>query len=135
MEEEYNMRLTNYWWLLIWLFIGAIMAVVVPVTSSEYVLGKKERRWGMIPAIFLACPYAVWSGFRHDWFGDTGAYRRTFNEAPAVIAQIPSYIAEHTKDKGFSVLSILIKCVVGQRYEFYFAVLAMIQGLSIALVF
>ena len=129
------MTLTNYWWLLIWLFIGAIMAVVVPVTSSEYVLGKKERRWGMIPAIFLACPYAVWSGFRHDWFGDTGAYRRTFNEAPAVIAQIPSYIAEHTKDKGFSVLTIVLKSILGSSDVLFFLVIAVFQMACIVYVF
>ena len=103
------MTLTNYWWLLIWLFIGLAMETVVSVTRNEYVPGKKEHRWGIIPAVILACPYALWTGFRHDYFGDTAAYRRTFNGAPTAISQIPSYISEHTKDQGFSILTIVLK--------------------------
>lgn len=129
------MTLTNYWWLLIWLFIGAIIAVIVPVTRSEYVLGKKEQRWGLIPAVLLACPYAVWAGVRHDWFGDTGVYRRMFQESPAAISQIPSYIAEHTKDRGFSVLTIVLKSILGNSVILFFLIIAIFQIACIVYVF
>lgn len=60
---------------------------------------------------------------------------RMFAALPNTLSELPSYIAGVKKDKGFSVLSILIKCVVGERYELFFAVIALIQGLSVALVF
>lgn len=64
------MTLTNYWWLLIWLVVcGGFLTVFVPKKQVQ-VLGKTEYRWGMIPALVLAAPYAVWAMNRTN-FGDS----------------------------------------------------------------
>lgn len=125
-ERVKDMTLTNYWWLLIWLVvIGGVLAIVAP-KSTVQVLGKTEYRWSWPAVILLACPYTVWCMNRSN-FGDTEVYRTTFLNAPAVISQIPMYLAEHTKDKGFSVLMILIKSVVGNSDKLFFLIIAVFQ--------
>lgn len=120
------MTLTNYWWLLIWIAVaGGILTWVFPQKQIK-VLGKVEYRWNWLAALILASPYAIWSMNRSN-FGDTEVYRTTFLNAPAVISQIPMYLAEHTKDKGFSVLMILIKSVVGNSDKLFFLIIAVFQ--------
>lgn len=129
------MTLTNYWWLVIWLFVIAVVAIIVPVTKKEYIFGGKETRWKMFPAILLAFPYVVWAGFRLDNFGDTATYRKIFHEAPGTISQIPSYLSEHTKDKGFSVLTIVLKSILGNADILFFLIIAIFQIGCIVYVF
>ena len=90
------------------------------------VLGRTEYRWSWGAAIILACPYAIWC-MNRSWFGDTEMYRKMFLEAPAVISQIPVYLMEHTKDRGFSVLMIAVKSIIGNSDKLFFLVIAVFQ--------
>lgn len=65
------MILTNYWWLLIWVFIGGwVLNIYIP-KRHEVVLGNTEVRWRVLPAFLLMLPYIVWAGFRSNAFGDS----------------------------------------------------------------
>lgn len=130
------MTLTNYWWLLIWLFIGGIILVYFP-KKQENVFGIQEQRWNLLPAIILVVPLIVWAGFRPtDAPGfDTCVYNANFLKAPGRFSQLPEYLDTITKDKGFSVLLVIIKCVVGNSPELFFLILAAFQMLCIALVY
>ena len=90
------------------------------------VLGRTEYRWSWGAAIILACPYAIWC-MNRSWFGDTEMYRKMFLDAPAVISQIPVYLMEHTKDRGFSVLMIAVKSIIGNSDKLFFLVIAVFQ--------
>lgn len=64
------MTLTNYWWLLIWMFTGgSLLAVLVP-RRRELVCGELKERWDTILAVILVIPYIIWAGFRSDAFGE-----------------------------------------------------------------
>lgn len=64
------MTLTNYWWLLIWMFVGGgALAIFIP-KQWELVNGKKVERWMVAPAFLLMVPYILWAGFRANDFGD-----------------------------------------------------------------
>lgn len=129
------MTLTNYWWLLIWLVTGgAFLAFCFP-KKHEFILGKKEERWNVIPAIILVLPYILWAGFRTNGFGDTGAYRRGFLGAPSQLGQLPEYLTAITKDKGFFVLTALLKSIIGNSDVLYFLILAAFQMICLALVY
>lgn len=65
------MTLTNYWWLLIWLFGAGAFCMYVFPKQKEYILGKIEYRWSWTATIILTLPYVIWSGFRHNFFGDS----------------------------------------------------------------
>lgn len=101
------------------------MTIAVP-KRPERVLGKTEYRWSWGAAIMLACPYAIWC-MNRSWFGDTEMYRKTFLEAPVAISQIPIYLMEHTKDRGFSVLMIVVKSIIGNSDKLFFLVIAVFQ--------
>ena len=122
------MTLTNYWWLLIWLFtVGAILNYFVP-KRQEVVMGKKEVRWKGLASFALILPYIVWAGFRPDQFGDTGVYRQSFRECVSSIGEIGSYLStDITKDKGFYFLMAIEKSILGHSDIVYFLLLAAIQ--------
>lgn len=125
------MTLTNFWWLLIWMFTGGILLAVLFPRRKELVCGEMEERWDTIPAVILVIPYIIWAGFRTDAFGDTTAYRITFRNAPAQLGQLAEYLATITKDKGFSVLTVFLKCIIGNSDILFFLIIASIQLLCI----
>ena len=95
------MTLTNYWWLLIWLFTGGLALTAYFPKHREMVCGKVEIRWGVVPAVLMAVPYIVWAGYRSDAFGDTAAYRGAFKDAPSSFSEMSAYLDTIMKDKGF----------------------------------
>lgn len=129
------MTLTNYWWQLIWLFIGGIFLAGAVPKRKEWVCGKREERWAVIPAIILVIPFILWAGFRTDIFGDTWSYRTTFLNAPNHLGQMGEYLATVKKDKGFSVLIVILKCIVGNSDVLFFLILASFQMICLALIY
>lgn len=129
------MTLTNYWWLLIWLFTGGVFLARFFPKKRELAYGKEERHWQVMPAIILVVPYIIWAGFRPDGFGDTGAYRMTFLETPSQLGQLPNYLETVRKDKGFAVLSVLLKTVIGNSDVAFFLIIAAFQMVCLALVY
>lgn len=128
------MELTNYWWLLIWIFVaGGVVAVVMP-KQQEVVCGKTEYRWGWISTLIVTLPYVIWAAARPD-FGDTAAYEVMYMRAPDALAQIPSYLIEHTKDKGFSVFMILFKSIFGDSTMIFFLTIAAFQMFCVIAVY
>ena len=103
------MTLTNYWWLLIWLFTGGLALAAYFPKHREMVCGKVEIRWGVVPAVLMAVPYIVWAGYRSDAFGDTGAYRGAFKDAPSSFSEMSAYLDTIMKDKGFYGLVAALK--------------------------
>lgn len=120
------MTLTNYWWLLIWVFgAGAVLNYLIP-KERVIVNGKTEERWSWLAAVILVAPYVIWTANR-QWFGDTEAYRRTFQDMAGSLSGISEYASGLKKDKGFYLFAYLIKCVFGNSDVLYFFILAAIQ--------
>lgn len=121
------MTLTNYWWLLIWLFVGGgVLSFLFPKQPIE-VLGKTEYRWSWTPAIILACPYAIWAGFRHNLWGDTGSYMKIYRNLPNTFGEIFPYMESITKDEGFYFLSAVFKCMLGDSTTVYLLFIGILQ--------
>lgn len=128
------MRLTNYWWLLIWLFgAGGFLYWFFP-RQKVMVNGKYEERWTWLPAIILAAPYVLWTAYR-AWFGDTESYRGTFFGLPDRISQIIPYITENTKDRGYWIISIFIKSIIGNKDVVFFLLFAIFQMACIVYIY
>lgn len=128
------MTLTNYWWLLIWILGAGLFFTFVETRRYENVLGKTQLRWNIPSALILVAPYIVWAGFRSD-IGDTYTYRTMFNELPRVIGEWGTQLNEFSKDKGFYLLSMVIKFIFGNSETMYFLVLALVQIICLSLVF
>ncbi|MCI6041837.1 EpsG family protein [bacterium] len=127
--------MSQYISIIVWLVAVYILSFTINVYTTENVFGKKEMRVSKGFAVLAVIPLIWWTIVRPLSFGDSDAYMRMFNALPASISSIPTYIAGVEKDKGFSVLSILIKSVVGQDYKLYFATMAIVQGIILVLVF
>ena len=68
-------------------------------------------------------------------FGDTYAYRSVFREAPSKIAALPLYLEGIKKDKGFSVLIVIIKALIGNSPILFFMFIATVQMLCMAFIY
>ena len=113
------MTLTNYWWLLIWLFAGGILLEQSP-KRQEYLGQHRVERWSIGAAIVMVLPYIFWAGFRGD-VADTSLYRQIFRDlVPSWTAVMDVFQAEDVKDPGFSVLTILMKLIIGNHDKLYF---------------
>lgn len=127
--------MSQYVLILLWLAVVFFLSQSLRVQRKEYVLDRQEIRVSVGFAIFAVIPLILWTINRPLSFGDSDAYMKMFTALPNTLSELPSYITGVEKDRGFSVLSILIKSIVGDRYKLYFAVLATIQMLSLTLVF
>lgn len=128
------MTLTNYWWLLIWLFVGGYLCSSFP-KRSERLGGQVVQRWDFLPAIILVFPYIFWAAYRPDGFGDTSLYRSTFLNSASSLDAAYDMLVSDSKDPGFYALEILIKMVIGNQDKLFFLLIAAFQMLCIALTY
>lgn len=127
--------MSQYVFILIWMFgMFLVKAMIAGEYRTEYILGKKEHRisWGF--ALFSFFPVIIMATFRGD-MGDSYAYKMMFRDLPSTISGLISYIPSVTKDKGFSVLSGLIKCLIGNNDVIYFFILAFMQGIILVSIY
>ncbi len=129
------MALTNYWWLLIWLFLFGGLTFIISPRQEEIVLGQKCVRWNWLYAAILASPYVIWAAWRPNSFGDTGQYRTTFFNMPTGLGQFGSYLAARPEGKLFVSFEYFLKSFVSQSDIFFFFVIAFIQILCIVFIY
>ena len=66
----------------------------------------------------MVLPIIYWAGTRGD-VADTSAYRQGFLNTASSLSSIPQAIAGDGKDKGFTVLNIILKAFIGERDVIY----------------
>ena len=97
------------------------------------IYGKYEKRYSWFPVLVLIIPMIYLAATRIKLnFGDTSAYVKWFGEFPNSISGLPLYLTNIQKDKGFAVFSTVIKSIIGNNVEVYFAVIATICLLAVA---
>lgn len=115
-------------WQLFVLLIG--IAVLAPVLGQCYDVkcyGNREIRYGWLPVLALAIPLIYLAGTRVNYllnFGDTSAYLIGFSESPTSVSAVINNVTEDTKDVGFSVITAILKRLVGGREVVYFTIIA-----------
>lgn len=127
------MTLTNYWWLLIWLFLGGAIFGNMP-RRFEKLGSKTVERWDFLPAFLMVLPYIIWAGFRTGG-ADTDMYRGFFLSASSSLSDIPALFQSNAKDPGFTALMIIFKAVFGNRVDLFFLITAFVQIICITYVF
>ena len=120
------MRLQNYWWLLIWLFLCGALSRIINIEREEVVDGESCIRWKPLHACLITVPYIIWAGWR-EWFGDTEQYRKTFKGMPSSFGRIKSYMATVQKGHGFKLFELLFKSLVSRSDIAFFLFVALIQ--------
>lgn len=133
MQTLFNLNNTSYWHPLIWIFAAGIVLYKMP-KKTEYIGGQYVQRWYWFTAMLLTLPYILWAGCRTN-FIDTMAYIQTFNKVPSSINQIPTYLEAYDKDRGFSVLMIVLKSLGVQDYHTFFMIIAVFQMVCLVYTF
>lgn len=120
-----TLELTNHWLPLIWVCAAGVILNMLP-KKTELVDGRAEERWFWFSALVLIIPLVIWAGAR-TYIGDTSAYRRHFYQAPSNLLELPAYLATQSKDKGFTVLIVLIKSFGVADPKIFFTIIAALQ--------
>lgn len=120
--------------IIVWLAGMVLISVITSTVQYENVLGKKEIRANWIFAVFVFLPIFFQASFRGD-VGDSYAYKTTFNDLPDTLSGLIAYLPDVTKDKGFSVLSGIIKIIFGGNTTVYFLILSLIQSIILIAVY
>lgn len=128
------MTIQNYWIMYIWMFVIGIAGFIMPKNVVER-QGIRYTQWGKFMALAAVTPLIIWATYRTSGWGDTGAYREMFYSIPDKVSAIPSYLITHTKDRGFSALVIFLKSIYSKTSVFFFLVIALVQLISLALIY
>lgn len=113
--------------ILLWMLVMWGVTLRVKLYRREIVCGQKKYNLFPAYAVIVFIPIIIWASLRQN-FEDTEVYRQAFEEMPSVLSGMGAYLATIEKDIGFSVISIFVKCVMGNNSIIYFFVIALIQG-------
>lgn len=120
--------------IIVWLAVMAFISATTLTVRNENILGKREIRTNWTFAVLAFFPVFIQAAFRGD-VGDSYAYKMTFNNLPDTFEGLITFLPTVTKDKGFSVLSGVIKIVFGNNTTIYFLILALIQSIILIAVY
>ncbi|GFO86218.1 EpsG family protein [Anaerostipes butyraticus] len=123
------------WQLFVLLIVVGVLAGSANMIEGVNSFGQIETRYKLAPALFVAIPLIYLAGTRGDNIGDTYVYRESFLNMPSSISAIPGYITDDMRDKGFAVLSVVIKSIIGNKDVVYFTIIAAICILCVVLTY
>ncbi len=126
--------MSGYILILIWIAACYLITNAVRPIHRERICGDWEYRYDFKWALIIFLPIIIWAGFRTN-FGDTELYRKTFLELPPTFSSLFTYVPTIEKDKGFTVLSIIIKSIIGNKDVIFFMIIAVIQGICLVKVY
>lgn len=109
--------------LLIWAYKERTGVKRIIVNTNGHSIYKLNYSKTML--CFLAVPIIIWAGTRGD-VEDTSNYRRVFRERGTGIAAIKGVFEGTEKGKGYQILSIIIKTIIGNRDVIFFIIIAML---------
>lgn len=125
------MTLTNYWFVIIWVFAGGFFCFSILPKRKEVVLGKLVKRNSPIATYIFITPLIIWAGYRKN-FGDTEQYRKTFHEMAGSLSEFSTFFMSLKKDRFFYSLEYIFKNLFGDKDVLFFLLLALIQILIIS---
>lgn len=113
------------WYVFVLIVVVAFCTFMIGQTKMVNSYGLKEQRYELLPVLAIVLPLIYWAGTREDMvFGDTSAYRIAFKNSASTWSEIPNIIAGDGKDKGFSILVVILKSIIGNRDVIYFTIVA-----------
>lgn len=122
--------MSKYVLIMAWLGIMALVQMFIKCYREENVFGVWEIRALPVFGIIVLLPI-IWIAASRGTMMDTHMYLLGFRSMPASFSGVEDYLAHIEKDKGFSLLSVLIKIIFGSNEVVYLLILALMQGISL----
>lgn len=126
--------MSQYILILIWIGLLAVVTRNTGVYRRELVLGEEKSRLVPFIALLAVAPLIYMAATRTN-IGDTSNYRHSFLSMPDSFAELPVYLGQVQKDKGFYALSALIHIFIGDKPQWYFFLIALFQAGVLATVY
>lgn len=126
--------MSKYILIIIWLGIMALVQMFIKCYREVKVFGVWEVRVLPFFGIVVLIPI-IWMAANRGTMMDTHMYLLGFRSMPTSFDGVADYLATVEKDKGFSFLSVLIKIILGNNEVVYLLILALMQGISLFLVY
>ena len=119
----------TYFGYYIWLAFLYYFSIRDPrrVTVKERINHKTVTRYNWLFAFLAMLPLVYLTATRGN-FGDTVTYRNGFKNAPVSFSEISKYVSTKRKDKAFYLLVAVLRCILGYRPVWYFAIIAFLQA-------
>lgn len=115
------------WYVFVLIAVVGILAHILGQVRTVNVYGRREQRYGWIAAFAIIIPLVYLAGTRgNPTWGDTVAYRSVFDGLPTSLSELSGYFTDGSKDKGFTVFSVIIKSIFGDSSVIYFTIIAAI---------
>ena len=127
-----------YHWYVFLLLVVAYLTGNIPGYSSNVEFAgttKKEYRW--LPILVLIIPLILLAGNRGhmNGFGDSTAYINGYLNSTKNYSSIPSVLMSETKDKGFLVLTYVLRNIFGENYALYLTTIAAVSIVLISIIY
>lgn len=126
--------MSKYILIMVWIGLMALVQMFVGCHREEKIHGVWERRTLPIFGIIVIIPI-IWMAANRGTMMDTYMYLLGFQSMPTSFEGVAEYLASIEKDKGFSLLSVLIKIILGSDEVVYLLVLAIIQGTALWMIY
>ena len=105
---------SKYVLILVWIGIAAVIFSQEGMQQPENICGKTEYRYRFLWAFLVFLP-VIWMVGTRGNIGDTGSYAMTFRKMPQSISGLAHYVSTVKKDRGFYLLSAIIKLIIGNN--------------------
>lgn len=124
----------QYILIIVWMGLVAILANNSYRQEYDRLSGEYKWRvsfWFGFVAIFPI----IWMATNRGYFVDTTNYIASYHFMPGSFSEIPAYYASVKKDKGFYLMSAVIRVLMGYDHEPYLFIIALFQGISLVCLF
>ena len=102
---------SRYVLILVWIGIAAVIFSQEGMQQPENICGKTEYRYRFLWAFLVFLP-VIWMVGTRGNIGDTESYAMTFRKMPQAISGLAHYMSTVKKDRGFYLLSAIIKLII-----------------------
>ena len=126
--------ISEYILILLWIGLAALVGKGAQFKRTVLIEGVEEQRYLWIFAFIVFFPIIWMAGHRGD-IGDTSPYITGYLHTTAGLSDLGSVISSPGKDKGYSVLVVILHTFIGDNYEVFLTIIAAIQGICLLSVF
>ena len=123
-------------YILILVWIGFCALIQPSFYREEYNELTGEYDWHVSAGFaFVVMLPVIWMAANRGFFADTTAYILSYRDMPTEFSMIPEYIMSIKKDKGFFVLSCVLRVLFGYNHMPYLFSVALLQALALITLF
>lgn len=120
---------------ILWVCIGGLLVSKLSTRRHIEVLGNRRERWSIFAILCLIGPLVYWCATRSRWIGDTNAYYLMFQRAPTNLSDVYTFAHSYSKDNFFYGSVAVIKSLITENYQVFFAIMSGVQLLCLGLIY